>query len=323
MFEPLTYGKINKVLNIYLLLALCMLPVQSMQARAGKVSNQALLFLSNSKGSETEWQRVTPQGEEFSLLTPVMPVLLKQGSNFYLHMYGEKVSEQRSYSAYADDFIFIIQSYKAARPQKLLKDLEKDSNQRRTFERDITISGFSGKQYRISSTDFHGKALSFVTRQHIYIITLAARDENNTAIAKFLSSLILGDDISAQASGQVLDLQERDAYKNVFLKESDAVQSQGQSFNIKDVSRKAIIIWRPEPAYTEQARHDQVKGTVILRGIFDADGQVKNLRVMSGLGGGLTEKAVEAALSIRYFPAEKDGQRVSQYIQVEYNFNLY
>jgi TonB family protein len=323
MFEPFMDRKINKVLSMYLLLALCMLSVQSVQAWAGRISNQALLCLSNDQGSETDWRRVAPQGEEFSLLTPVIPALLKQGSNFYLHQYGEKVSEQRSYSAYADDFIFVIESYKAARPQKLLKDLEKDSNQRRTFERDITISGFSGKQYRIGSTDFHGKALFFVTRQHIYIITLAARDENNTAIAKFLSSLILGDDISAQASGQVLNLQESDAYKNVFLKESDAVQPQGQAFSIKDVSRKAIIIWRPEPTYTEQARHDQVNGTVVLRGVFDADGQVKNLRVMSGLGGGLTEKAVEAALSIRYFPAEKDGQRVSQYIQIEYNFNLY
>jgi TonB family protein len=89
------------------------------------------------------------------------------------------------------------------------------------------------------------------------------------------------------------------------------------------VERKATIVWRPEPIYTEEARKNQVQGTVVLRGVFSSSGQVTNIRVVSGLADGLTEKAVEAARSIRFFPAVKDGKFVSQYIQIEYNFNLY
>ncbi|HKC65187.1 MAG TPA: energy transducer TonB [Pyrinomonadaceae bacterium] len=112
-------------------------------------------------------------------------------------------------------------------------------------------------------------------------------------------------------------------YKNALLSISGTVQSQGQAFSGKDVQRKAIIVWRPEPQYTDKARNKRIVGTVVLRGIFGADGQVKILKVVQGLDYGLTEKAFEAALSIRYFPGEKDDQPVSQYIQIEYNFNLY
>ncbi|MDX6695309.1 MAG: hypothetical protein QOF02_3861, partial [Blastocatellia bacterium] len=38
---------------------------------------------------------------------------------------------------------------------------------------------------------------------------------------------------------------------------------------------------------------------------------------------GLTEKAIAAARQIRFSPAMKDGRAVSQFVQIEYNFNLY
>ncbi|MDT5059855.1 MAG: hypothetical protein QOH63_562, partial [Acidobacteriota bacterium] len=44
---------------------------------------------------------------------------------------------------------------------------------------------------------------------------------------------------------------------------------------------------------------------------------------VSGLPNGLTERAIAAARQIRFTPAMKDGHAVSQYIQIEYNFNLY
>lgn len=313
--------KIDKALNIYLLLALLVSAVQS--AQAGGLNYSALLCLVNSQGSETEWQRVSPQGEEFSILTPAPPTFMKYDASSLLRDYEEKILEHRYYSAYAADFIFVIESYKAARPQRLLKDLGENSSQGLTLEREVTISGVSGKQYRFETTNYYKEKLTFVTKQHVYLITLAARDENDASLAKFLSSLMLGDKISAPVTGDALNVKESEAYKNALANASGAVQPEGQALSPKNVSRKAMIVTRPEPTYTDDARQMQLTGTVVLRGIFDADGQVKNIRVVSGLGGGLTEKAIEAALSIRYFPAEKDGQRVSQYIQIEYNFNLY
>jgi TonB family protein len=94
-------------------------------------------------------------------------------------------------------------------------------------------------------------------------------------------------------------------------------------FKPNEVNSKARILSRPEPQYTEEARKNQVSGTVVLRAVFSASGQVTNIRTVSGLPNGLTERAMAAARQIRFAPATKDGHPVSQYIQIEYNFNLY
>lgn len=94
-------------------------------------------------------------------------------------------------------------------------------------------------------------------------------------------------------------------------------------FNVKDVTRRAVIVSRPEPLYTEEARKDQITGTVVLRLVFNANGTVTNVVALSRLPGGLTDKAIEAARRIQFTPAERDGRKVSQYATINYNFNIY
>ncbi len=91
----------------------------------------------------------------------------------------------------------------------------------------------------------------------------------------------------------------------------------------REVTQKAHVLTKPEPQYTEAARKAAVVGTVILRAVFASDGQVKNLRVTQALPFGLTTEAVRAARKIKFTPAIKDGNPVSMYIQLEYNFNLF
>ena len=94
-------------------------------------------------------------------------------------------------------------------------------------------------------------------------------------------------------------------------------------FSGKDVSSKARILSKPEPQYTEDARKNQVTGTVVLKAVFSSSGQVTQIRAISGLPNGLTERAIAAARSIKFVPATKDGHPVSMWFQLEYNFNLY
>jgi TonB family protein len=104
---------------------------------------------------------------------------------------------------------------------------------------------------------------------------------------------------------------------------NNALDYANRIFKPSEVSSKARILSRPEPQYTEEARKNQVSGTVVLRAVFSSNGQVTNIRTVSGLPNGLTERAMAAARQIRFAPAMKDGHAVSQYIQIEYNFNLY
>jgi TonB family protein len=94
-------------------------------------------------------------------------------------------------------------------------------------------------------------------------------------------------------------------------------------FTGKDVTTKARLISKPEPQYTEDARKNQVTGTVVLKVVFASNGTVQNIRTVSGLPNGLTERAIAAARQIKFIPATKDGHQVSMWMQLEYNFNLY
>ncbi|HEX8459742.1 MAG TPA: energy transducer TonB [Pyrinomonadaceae bacterium] len=94
-------------------------------------------------------------------------------------------------------------------------------------------------------------------------------------------------------------------------------------FRVNEVTRRAQIISKPEPLYTEEARRNQVTGTVRLRLVLTAAGQVTGITPLTKLPDGLTEKAIEAARRISFKPAEKDGRPVSQYVTIEYNFNIY
>jgi TonB family protein len=97
----------------------------------------------------------------------------------------------------------------------------------------------------------------------------------------------------------------------------------GKIFKPNEVEQKARILQKPSPEYTEEARKNQITGTVTLRMVFSSSGAVTNIRALSSLPFGLTEKAIAAARQIKFTPAMKDGRAVSQYIQVEYNFNIY
>jgi TonB family protein len=94
-------------------------------------------------------------------------------------------------------------------------------------------------------------------------------------------------------------------------------------FNYKEVTQKARVLSKPEPQYTEDARKNQITGTVVLRVVFTSGGQVTNITAVRQLPYGLTEKAMAAARQIKFVPAMKDGHTVSMYMQLEYNFNLY
>jgi Gram-negative bacterial TonB protein C-terminal len=57
--------------------------------------------------------------------------------------------------------------------------------------------------------------------------------------------------------------------------------------------------------------------------VFDASGQITQIRVISGLPYGLTAQAIMAAHKIRFQPAMKDGRPISVRGNLEFSFNLY
>jgi TonB family protein len=97
----------------------------------------------------------------------------------------------------------------------------------------------------------------------------------------------------------------------------------GKPFKPAEVTKKAVITFKPEPGFTESARRFNVTGVVRIRAVLAASGAVERLTVVKWLPHGLTRRALGAARRIRFEPAQKDGRDVSQYVTLEYNFNIY
>ncbi len=91
----------------------------------------------------------------------------------------------------------------------------------------------------------------------------------------------------------------------------------------KELTRRAKITSITEPTYTEEARAKGVRGTVVLTAVFCRTGKVTNIEVVQKLPYGLTEKALESTRGIKFQPAEKDGEVVSQPFRRECSFSLY
>jgi TonB family protein len=93
-------------------------------------------------------------------------------------------------------------------------------------------------------------------------------------------------------------------------------------FAAADVTTRAVIRLRPEPVFTEEAGKNGTEGVVRLRAVLAASGEVKNITVIKGLPDGLTQSAIAAAKQVKFTPARKDGREVSQWVTIDYHFNI-
>lgn len=91
----------------------------------------------------------------------------------------------------------------------------------------------------------------------------------------------------------------------------------------KDVDERAVILSKPEPAYSERARENNIIGDITVRLLLGADGKVRLPSLLKRLGYGLDERAIRAALAIKFKPAQKNGRPVSTFVQVNYSFFIY
>jgi TonB family protein len=89
------------------------------------------------------------------------------------------------------------------------------------------------------------------------------------------------------------------------------------------VDSRPILLNRPEPRFTEDARKNKIQGVVYLRLLVGADGAVKQAKISRGLPDGLDEQAIQAAYQMRFKPAMKSGQPVAFWLNnVQIEFNL-
>jgi len=276
---------------------------------------------------DAKWERYTVTDEEFSVLLPELPAMATS-----IQFVKESKRRIRVLGAYRNDVVYAIYTFDNSIKQKwsdFLADnysLDRDGIQLESH-RDINLNGFSGKELVVIGKSSRVVSQFWQTTKDFYIFQTISAKEVVSSNDEFFSSLTLGrtqsgrivtDGVGAEIDDD-LPITEKTGTLNSVSKPAD----QSLAFTGKDVTRKVILGTKPEPSYTEAARQNQITGTVVLKAVFSSKGRVVNIRVLSGLPLGLTERAINAARQIRFIPAQKDGKRASNWIQLEYNFNLY
>lgn len=93
---------------------------------------------------------------------------------------------------------------------------------------------------------------------------------------------------------------------------------------VSDPNNLPLKILAKKPArYTDNARKNNVQGTIRLAVVFSADATIKHILVLKGLGYGLDEEALNAARYISFQPATENGKPISVVRTIEYSFSTY
>ena len=84
-----------------------------------------------------------------------------------------------------------------------------------------------------------------------------------------------------------------------------------------------VVLFAPEPEFSEEARKAKVAGNVLVYLQVDTTGHPVHVRVLRGIGLGLDEKAVEAVRQYKFKPAMENGKPVPVEMNVEVNFQIF
>jgi hypothetical protein len=95
----------------------------------------------------------------------------------------------------------------------------------------------------------------------------------------------------------------------------------GRIYESKEVTQRPKFGSRTSPDLTAEALAHSVRGRVLLSAVLCRTGMITDIQVIEGLPFGMTERVIEAARQIKFEPAEKNGRKVSERTQLEYNFS--
>ncbi|MDQ6787891.1 MAG: energy transducer TonB [Acidobacteriota bacterium] len=103
-----------------------------------------------------------------------------------------------------------------------------------------------------------------------------------------------------------------------------------QTQQTEQTLQEARILSKPRAIYTDSARKKGISGTVRLRVVFLASGEIGDITFVSETSKkgkltkyGLVEQAIEAAKKIKFTPQIKNGKPITVTKLIEYNFLLY
>jgi TonB family protein len=137
-------------------------------------------------------------------------------------------------------------------------------------------------------------------------------------------------------AGNVTDFADRPAVPPSPVKSSDSttnpqdrvasdsaptMATEPQRIRIASAVSQGLLIHKVQPLYPPEARASQIQGTVILEAIIGKDGQIKDLKFVSGPKA-LVESAIGAVQQWRYRPYMLNNEPVEVMTQIQVKYTI-
>jgi TonB family protein len=300
------------------------------------------------------WTRVAPEDEEFAVLMPETNFRIRRELPF-----GSAVTlKPASFEITSRGILFSVLSFSKTQPgtPKSMDEfvrgfrhaLQKNTGglaSELLFERDVTLEGQRGRQFRLAVGDARGAARVYETQNHFYVVLSLGDAADENAPERFQSSFTFdkaGEGrVSAKETTVALTEPRQppaplwpvagssSAVSLVVGNADSKTQGQGEP-NASASDRRKIIqgsvlngkaIAKPQPVYPPIAKAARAQGTVTVQIIVDEEGYVI---AATAVGGHplLQQAAVAAARQARFTPTLLEGQPVKVSGVITYNFVL-
>ncbi len=262
-----------------------------------------------------EWKRLESKNCEFSIKLP--------GE---LAVFLDTESDRAVVMASATDASFQVTMWNAVDGKKMLDQAVK-SRYGMPGEGKLSVVGKHEVVFVFVSKNAFNAELNIGNGKAYYSLKMSAKAANEI-VAEVMNSILL-DGVPLLKQSQASTQNKTDGVISVKdLKTSIATKDAGKGKKgnpslVKDdsdfaaaypdvfLSRHLMMVKKERPRYTDDARINNIQGEVIVHVEYMSDGTIGRIAVKKGLGGGLTQEAVNAAQKIVFVPAQVNGQNIT------------
>ena len=252
------------------------------------------------------WQIITDNGE-FSFAMPQGYESFSDGG----YTMGTGISVKRHITVTRPiNGVFLMVEFYEGNVKDILKELTfrlTKGEEAYQLSKDTVVGEMSEKEYRHNKNGYLSIQQFYLSKKKLYIVRTIAKDEKSAILEGFLNA--------AQPGGARTVATLPAAIEEILpLKDEEPLKG--------DPDRGIVILYKPRPAYTPEARAYGVTGEVVLNVLFAANGKITKAEPVSGPKE-LWKSSTDAAARIRFLPAEKDGKLVSVWKKISYSFSIY
>lgn len=275
-------------------------------------------------GKNVKWQTFSSKNE-FSIAMPESTKGFTEDNDYFLGRgMNNRVSKRIVMSVLINGTTLITEVYEGDVRDVRDELIKRLSTKASTYDlvKAQDVDGVSLKLFQRKQDKLFSIQQFVLFKKRLYVLQAHAGSEKDLILEQFKRSLALsvgGKNILPNlSSGE----DEQSAIKppDIIIDSSrlpdDSVVLSGKP------DREMIMLYKPLPRYTSEARQAGATGEVILNVLFSASGKVTKIKFESGELA-FRESSVSAAERILFVPAEKDGKLVSVWKKISYSFAIF